>query len=368
MEGEVGMKGYGIIGAGAFGAEYARIISEMKDCKLVSVYSPGQGAKRVSEEVGCKAVSNLEELLNDKDIDAVIVVSPNYAHRDHVVAAAKAGKQVYCEKPVALNVPDVKEMLSACQEAGVTFMVGHIMHYYAGIVEIKKRIDNGDFGVIINAHVERTGWENKQEQVSWKKMQDKSGGHLFHHIHEIDIVQWIMGDPKVVYCAGGNYAHKGPGSGDEDDILLVTVQFENGVASFQYGSGFRMGNHFIRINGSKAGALISFPEAKIKILHENGETEEIPLFSDEESAKAIFELFSKTDGGIHYAKPGDRPPAYIQVSLREELELFNSVINGASCPEDKKDLFDGTSAINSVTIAETALISKEKGTPIKIDN
>ncbi|NMA64664.1 MAG: Gfo/Idh/MocA family oxidoreductase [Clostridiaceae bacterium] len=362
------MKGYGIIGAGAFGAEYARIISQMENCKLITVYSPGQGAKRVSQEVGCKAVSNIEDLLSDKNIDAVIVVSPNYLHKEHVIAAAKAGKQIYCEKPVALSVSDVKEMLDACRSAGVTFMVGHIMHYYAGIAEVKRRIDEGEFGVIVNAHVERTGWEDKQEKVSWKKMQDKSGGHLFHHIHEIDIVQWIMGNPEIVYCAGGNFAHKGPGFGDEDDILLVTVTFKNGVASFQYGSGFRMGNHFIRINGTKASALISFPEAKIKILHENKEIEEIPLFSDEKSAKAIFELFSKTDGGIHYAKPGDRPPEYIQVSLREEIELFNSVINGASYPEDKKDLFDGTSAINSVAISEAALISKEKGMPIKIEN
>jgi len=360
------MKGYGIIGAGAFGAEYARIISSKSNCKLVSIYSPGQGAKRVSEEVGCKAVSTVEEILSDKEIEAVIIVSPNYAHKEHAIAAAKAGKQVYCEKPVALHVSDVKEMLDACRNAGVTFMVGHIMHYYAGIVELKKRIDNGEFGEIINAHVERTGWEHKQPQISWKKMQNMSGGHLFHHIHEIDIVQWIMGKPQTVYCAGGNYGHKGPDSGDEDDILLVTVKFKNGVATFQYGSGFHMGNHFIRLNGTKASALVLFSEAKIKIVHDGGQNEEIPLFANEESAKAILDLFAKTDGAIHYAKPGDRPPEYILVSLREELELFNAVISGGSYSEDKKDLFDGTSAINSVTISETALISKEKGLPIEI--
>jgi predicted dehydrogenase len=360
------MKGYGIIGAGAFGAEYARIISKMEGCRLISVYSPGQGAKRVSEEVGCKAVTTIEDLLSDEEIDAVIVVSPNYAHKEHVIAAAKAGKQIYCEKPVALHAEDVKKMLQTCQDANVNFMAGHIMHYYAGIAELKRRIDAGEFGVIINAHVERTGWEHRQPQVSWKKMQSMSGGHLFHHIHEIDIVQWIMGKPRTVYCAGGNFGHTGPDSGDEDDILLVTVKFDNGIATFQYGSGFRIGNHFIRINGTKASALVSFPDARIIIVQESGEKEELPLFSSEESAKAIFELFSKTDGGIHYAKPGDRPPEYILVSLREELALFHAVISGKSFPEDKKDLLDGTSAINSVTIAEAALISKEKGLPVDI--
>lgn len=362
------MKGYGIVGAGYFGAEYARIISAMDNCKLVSIYSPGQGAKRVSEEVKCKAVSNLDEMLRDNRIDAVIVASPNYSHKEDVIAAAQAGKHIFCEKPVALSASDVKEMLDACNKAGVVFMVGHIMHYYAGIVELKRRIDNGDFGTIVNAHVERTGWEENQTEISWKKKQSESGGHLFHHIHEIDIVQWIMGEPKIVYCAGGNFAHQGTNSSDEDDILLLTVHFEDGIASFQYGSGFRVGNHFIRINGTKAGAVVSFSDAKVKIVGKKGKTEELPLFSNEKSAESIFELFSKTDGGVYRAKPEERPPEYILVSLREEIELFDKVVNGEEYPEDKKDLFDGTSAINSVSISESALISKDKGKPIVINN
>ena len=65
-------------------------------------------------------------------------------------------------------------------------------------------IQEGFFGDILTMHIRRTGWEQKKPEVSWKKMQEKSGGHLFHHIHEIDIMQWIMGVPTEMYRAGGN--------------------------------------------------------------------------------------------------------------------------------------------------------------------
>ena len=71
----------------------------------------------------------------------------------------------------------------------------------------------------------------------------------FHHIHEIDLLSWYMGEVESVYCAGGNLAHKGKGFGNEDDILLLTLHFKNGTfASMQYDSRFRLGEHFFKIN------------------------------------------------------------------------------------------------------------------------
>ena len=113
-------------------------------------------------------------------------------------------------------------------------------------------------------------------------------------------MQWIMGVPTEMYGAGGNLGHRSAEFGDEDDVLLLTASFGgNAFATLQYGSGFRVGNHFIRINGTKAGAVID-----------------------------------------------------LLVSLRKELELFLHVLNGGDIPEDKKDLFDGSSAVHSVQIAQ----------------
>lgn len=358
---------YGVLGCGYFGAEFARAIDEMDGCKLAAVYSPGESAARLSLELGCPAVSEMESMFRDSTIDAVIVATPNDLHHDHVLMAARAGKHVFCEKPFALHTEDAKEMIEVCEAAGVTLMVGHIMHFYSGIAAVKSMIDAGSFGHIMTIHIERTGWEQRQEQVSWKKMQSRSGGHLFHHIHELDILQWILGLPSELYAAGGNLGHSGDGFGDEDDVLLLTARFDSGAfATMQYGSGFRIGNHLIRINGSKMGAVIDFKQSEVRLVDDVG-TRVISLFEDEQSDRAMKELFARTDGGISYGKPDERPPQYILASLRREMQLFCDVLRGTSIPEDKKDLFDGTSAYNSVCIAQNGLLARNQGVSVKLE-
>lgn len=342
----------GVLGCGYFGAEFARAVKEMKGIQLAAVYSPGKSSERLSSELGCPRASSVNEIMENADIDAVIIATPNYLHHQHVLAAAEAGKHIFCEKPFALDAGEAAEMVEACRKAKVTLMVGHIMHFYYGIARVQAMIQEGFFGDILTMHIERTGWEQKKSEVSWKKMQEKSGGHLFHHIHEIDIMQWIMGVPTEMYGAGGNLGHRSAEFGDEDDVLLLTASFGgNAFATLQYGSGFRVGNHFIRINGTKAGAVIDFKHAEVRVVSDAGETV-FPLFEDEKSAAAICELFARTDGGISYGSPEERPPEYILVSLRKELELFLHVLNGGDIPEDKKDLFDGSSAVHSVQIAQ----------------
>lgn len=342
----------GILGCGYFGAEFARAVREMQGIQLTAIYSPGKSSERLSNELGCRRASSVEEIMENAEIDAVIIATPNHLHYQHVLAAAEAGKHIFCEKPFALDPGEAAEMVEACRKAKIVLMVGHIMHFYYGIAKVKTMIQEGFFGDILTMHIERTGWEQKKADVSWKKMQEKSGGHLFHHIHEIDIMQWIMGMPTEMYGAGGNLGHGSAEFGDEDDVLLLTASFGgNAFATLQYGSGFRMGNHFIRINGTKAGALIDFKHANVHVVSDEGETE-FPLFEDEKSAEAICELFARTDGGISYGSPKERPPEYIRVSLRQELELFLHVIDGGEIPENKKDLFDGSSAVHSVMIAK----------------
>lgn len=354
------MKKYAVIGCGHFGAEFARLLQESEHGELAMVYSPSRGCENVSQELNCPYTHNLQDIWDDSEIYGVMIISPNYLHKEQVLAAAAAGKHIYCEKPFALNIEDAKEMVAACTAGQVTLMVGHIMHFYDGIRRVKDLIDSGEFGKILNVHVERTGWEDKKPEVSWKKMQDKSGGHLFHHIHEIDIVQWLMGLPTSVYAVGGNLAHDSQGFGDEDDVLLVSLSFGGeSFATLQYGSGFRISNHIVRVNGSKMGALIDFGTATVTIKTDN-ETTCYPLFDDEASQKSILKLFEASDAGIIYGNASTRPVRYIQQNMIKELDLFLDVSQGTAVPEAYQDLFDGSSAVRSVTIAALSLESRAK--------
>lgn len=357
--------GYAVLGCGYFGSEFARAVSQMPGARLAAVYSPGESAGRVSRELGCPRAATLEQIWQDPAVDAVIVATPNYLHKEHVMAAARAGKHVFCEKPFALNTADARAMVECCRAQGVKLMVGHIMHFYSGIARLKTMIDEGQLGRLMTVHIERTGWEHRQAAVSWKKMQAASGGHLFHHIHEIDILQWIMGQPATVYAVGGNLGHQSGEFGDEDDVLLVTLRFAGGgFATMQYGSGFRMGNHIVRINGTLGGALIDFQNARIQ-LKLGDETSTMELFDDPASAQAIRALFQRTDGGVAYGRPDERPPEYILNALRSELAAFDRCVRTGFVDPAQADLFDGSSACNSVQIAEYSLRSRQQGQPLE---
>ena len=97
--------GYAVVGTGYFGAELGRIMAKQEGTKIVAVYDP-ENAESVSQELGCDVETDLEVLCSREDVDAVIVASPNYLHKEPVIVAAKHKKNVFCEKPIALSYAD----------------------------------------------------------------------------------------------------------------------------------------------------------------------------------------------------------------------------------------------------------------------
>ena len=249
----------------------------------------------------------------------------------------------------------------------VKLMVGHMMHFYPGMIKIKQIIKSGILGKPLVAHVERTGWENKMKNVSWKKIQNKSGGHLFHHIHEIDLLSWYMGEVESVYCAGGNLAHRGKGFGTEDDILLLTLHFKNGTfASMQYGSGFRLGEHFFKINFEKGYIVLDNKKSNFVVVNQYNETKIVPIFDGKKLNISMKNLFKKTDGGVTFGKPGQAAEPFLAKAIRDELQYFNNVLLKRSKITEKKELFGGGSALHAVKISSACLISKKVKSRVRV--
>ena len=174
---------YGVVGTGYFGAELARYMKQNDGAVITVVYDP-ENAETVAEELGARVASSLDELVQSDDVDCVIVASP--LHKEPVIKAAQNGKNVFCEKPIALSYEDCKEMVETCKENGVIFMAGHIMNFFNGVHHAKELINQGVIGDVLYCHTARNGWEEQQPSISWKKIREKSGGHLYHHIHELD--------------------------------------------------------------------------------------------------------------------------------------------------------------------------------------
>ncbi len=359
--------GYAIVGSGYFGAELGRILQEEAGAKMVAVYDP-ENAESIATELGCDIETNLDVLYQREDVDAVIVASPNYLHKEPVVKAAKHGVHVFCEKPIALSYSDCDEMVTACNKAGVTFMAGHVMNFFRGVRTAKKLIQEGKIGDVLYCHAARNGWEEPQESISWKKIRSKSGGHLYHHIHELDCVQFIMGVPETVTMIGGNVAHQGERFGDEDDMLFISLEFPGQkFAVLEYGSAFRWSEHYVLIQGTLGAIKINMQECGMVLKTATEETAYLVHETQEEDddRTRIYKGL-EMDGAIMYGKPGKKPPMWLHGIMKNEMKFFNDIMHGAEVGEEFLPLLTGQAARDAIATADALTVSIQENRKVRL--
>lgn len=359
---------YGVVGTGYFGAELARFMSKVEGAQITAIYDP-ENAAAVAEELNCVATESMEALVSRDDVDCVIVATPNNLHKAPVLAAAKQGKHVFCEKPIALNYQDCKEMVEACKRAGVTFMAGHVMNFFNGVRHAKQLIKEGVIGDILSCHTKRNGWEDEQPTISWKKQRAKSGGHLYHHIHELDCVQFLMGTaPETVTMTAGNLAHKGKNFGDEDDMLFMNLEFADGrFATLEWGSAFHYPEHYVMIQGSKGAIKIDMQETA-GTLRLNGKNTHFLVHEtqEEDDDRRAGNTNSEMDGAIAYGKPGKKTPLWLSSVMKKEMQYLHDILNGMKPSEEFVALLTGEAATSVIATADAATRSRFEDRKVKV--
>lgn len=360
---------YGVVGTGYFGAELARAMRDNDGAKIVAVFDPENG-ETIADELKCEAVDNLDSLVTRDDIDCVIVATPNYLHKEPVIKAAQNHKNVFCEKPIALNYQDCVDMVNACKEAGVIFMAGHIMNFFNGVHHAKELINEGTIGDILFVKSVRNGWEEPQPSISWKKIREKSGGHLYHHIHELDCVQFIMGGlPTTVTMSASDVAHNGEQFGDEDDLIMMNLEFPgNRYAHLEWGSAFRWGEHYVLIEGTKGAIMLNMYDTG-GTLRVNGKDTHFLIHESQEEDDDRTRIYHSTemDGAIQYGHPGKLTPMWLHSLIVKEMKFLNDVLHGMEVPDEYKKLLDGTAAEEAIATADAATLSNIEDRKVKIN-
>ncbi|WP_068776591.1 Gfo/Idh/MocA family protein [Paenibacillus sp. FJAT-26967] len=358
---------YAVVGAGYFGAGLARLIDALDGAKVVAVYDP-VNAESVAKELNCDVEPSIESLCKRPDVTAVLVASPNGYHKEPVLRAAAHGKHVFCEKPIALSYEDCNEMIKTTKDKGLIFMAGHVMNFMNGVRKAKQLINEGKIGDLLFCHAERNGWEEPQQEVSWKKKREISGGHLYHHIHELDFIQFLMGPAERVCMVGGNVAHQGEQFGDEDDMLFITLEFAgNRFATLQYGSAFRWSEHYVKIQGTKGAILIDMQDVRVVLKTPDGE-EQFLLHESQEEDDDRTRIYKglEIDGAIMYGKPNMTPPMWLHSIMSKEMNYFHSIMQGAPVEEEFKPLLDGTAARASIATADALTLSIEEDRKVSV--
>lgn len=226
----------GVIGIGRMGTVYANHVAhQIRDAQLVAVSDTREPAladyARHMPDV--RLMPNYHDLLADPNIHGVIVVTPTSTHREVVIAAAEAGKAIFCEKPTALTLEATDEMVAAVEKAGVLFQVGFMRRFDRGYAEAKRRIEAGVIGTpvtirAISRDPFRTSLEYADENVS--------GGILIDMaIHDFDIVRWMMEDDvERVYTESHSLVYPELETvGDVDNAMVVCKFTRGGVGNIE---------------------------------------------------------------------------------------------------------------------------------------
>src|SRR5262245_703847 len=166
------MRNAAIIGLGWWGQEIVRSL-QGKSKRLRFTRGVSKEADQVrgfAEQHSFTLSSDYEDALRDPKIDAVVLATPHSLHADQIVAAVKAGKQVFCEKPLSLNRADATRAVEACAKAGKILGVGHNRRFWRPMVEIKKAIDDGSLGTIMQVEGNySTDWlKDVRPETSWR--------------------------------------------------------------------------------------------------------------------------------------------------------------------------------------------------------
>jgi inositol 2-dehydrogenase len=219
----------GLIGAGRLGRVYARdLAGRIPETKLVAVADPaGTLAKEVAEEFdAARSYTDPLALIDDKGVDAIVIVTPTHIHREQVIAAAAKKKPTFCEKPPALSLSEVADMKTAIEKSGMFFQMGFMRRFDPGYAAAKKQIDEGRIGMpLVFKATSRDPFRPSLEYANPKS----SGGMLIDMgIHDFDLARWFMGDVRSVAAIGATIAYPELESVGDIDNAIASLTFTSG--------------------------------------------------------------------------------------------------------------------------------------------
>jgi len=183
-----------VIGTGFIGSVHAKNIARHPGMELVAVSDANvEFAKKIAAVTGAEAVADIEEIFNNKDIQGVLIATPTNTHVDYLKRAAKAGKAIYCEKPIGLDYEEAEQAVRAIRAANVAVMLGFNRRFDPSHAALKEAVDRGEVGKV--EIVQLTSRGPKPPPISYVKV---SGGQLRDQtIHFFDLLRWLTNDEPV---------------------------------------------------------------------------------------------------------------------------------------------------------------------------
>jgi predicted dehydrogenase len=223
--------GFGVLGVGEMGKRHAENVRRLvPEARLIAIADvAAQRTKQVAEELEIEhAYASLEEMVQRKDVDAVLIATPDKFHAQSIRLAAAAGKDILCEKPLALNLEDAHAALREVSRAGVRLQIGFMRHYDPAYVAAMKRIEAGEIGTPV---IFKSLGRDKDEPPM-AAYESGVNGMLFYNstIHDFDLARWLMRDEVSEVHAYTTSAIR-PEVAKHGDVVasVVNLKYEHGA-------------------------------------------------------------------------------------------------------------------------------------------
>lgn len=324
----------GIVGVGRIGTEHARTLSDHPDVELVLTDSDAVRAEQVADKLGAPWVPTFDELLGC-GLDGLVIAAATKAHPQLICAGVDAKLPVFCEKPVASDVPGTRQVRDHVHRAGGTVQIGFMRRFDAGYRAAREALRTGALGELRRVHVVTA----EAHPPSSVYVPISNGIYRDLHIHDFDAVRWMTGsEVREVFALGVNRGDPVFGRANDVDEATTLLRLDDGTLVTMHGS---------RYNG--AGYDVRMELAGTKDTWVVGLDQRVPLHSAEPGA------------GIPngHAWPGFWPrftPAY-----RAELNAFVDLVrHGGESPCTVDD------ALSALVVAEAAVRSRREHRPVHL--
>ncbi len=328
----------GIIGAGRIAKVHAEsIVYHIPGVEVVAVSDPflNDEAEKFMKNLGVKKLSkDYKDIINDKSIDAVLICSPTNTHSQYSIEAAQAGKHIFCEKPVDMDIDKIKETVKAVEKAGVKFQVGFNRRFDHNFAKVKSLVKEGKVGDI---HIVRI---NSKDPAAPPAGYVKGSGGMFMDmtIHDFDMARFLSGsEVEEVFAYGTVLVDPEIGKAGDIDTAVITLKFANGALgvienSRQAAYGY---DQRVEVFGNKGAVSVS------------NDTPTSAVLSTKEGVQCEKPLYFFLE-------------RYMESFTEEKKQFFAAIRNNTAVP------VDATDGLKPVLIAKAAFKSMKEGRPVKI--
>ncbi len=219
----------GIIGAGRIGKVHAETVAfSLPDVQILSITDVNrEAAVRLAERCGIPTVAESSgEVLSDPHVDAVLICSSTDTHTQLIEDAARAGKHIFCEKPIAFDLAKIDRALEAVAQAGVNLQIGFNRRFDANFARVKRAVETGEIGTPRLMHI--ISRDPAPPPISYIKL---SGGmFLDMTIHDFDMARFLIEDEvEEIFVSGGVMVDPEIGRAGDIDTAVIVMRFRNGV-------------------------------------------------------------------------------------------------------------------------------------------